>query len=240
MNFIIWTDCCDGTVVQHFYILLMDKDLQIGSTRSVCQVVRFICTKRFSFSSNFHRFLTHLSASNKTRQRAVLLSSSSNTHREEIMSEERAARVKAREERTNKNEAEKMANQQEAIRSKKADDSSNGLGMLIDAHAEKEQQKERHASVKGEGGETKEEVDILVEEEEKESEEEPDSDTTSLTPTRELDPDPASLTPSPTREARLAAFLLKKACLNKKKKTKKPFTGSRLPRDATGNIFIRW
>jgi len=37
MNFIIWTDCCDGTVVQHFYILLMDKDLQIGSTRSVCQ-----------------------------------------------------------------------------------------------------------------------------------------------------------------------------------------------------------
>ena len=33
MNFIIWTDCCDGTVVQHFYILLMDKDLQIGSTQ---------------------------------------------------------------------------------------------------------------------------------------------------------------------------------------------------------------
>jgi hypothetical protein len=237
MNFIIWTDCCDGTVVQHFYILLMDKDLQIGSTQEAfARWFDLFVPKdyflRFGISSNLI----------KKKHTKGLCSSSSKHHREEIMSEERAARVKAREERTNKNEAEKMANQQEAIRSKKADDSSNGLGMLIDAHAEKEQQKERqHASVKGEEGETKEEVDILEEEEEKESdEEESDSDTTSLTPTRELELDPASLTPSPTREARLAAFLLKKACLNKKKKTKKPFTGSRLPRDATGNIFIRW
>ena len=121
--------------------------------------------------------------------------------------EERAARVKAREERTKKKEeaAKRMANQ--AIRSKKAD--SNELN-----DAEKEQQKERYAK---DEGETKEEVNILEEEE---------SNPTSLTP---------------TREARLAAFLLKKACLKKKKKrTKKPFTGSRLPRDSSGNIFIRW